>query len=443
MQNGVSRSMFGTDGIRACVGTEPFTASSLERLGRAIALWAQEKYGAQPSLLLAHDTRISCNFVKAALKAGLLRFPLKIFDAYILPTPALVQLLSGDRTLDFGIVISASHNPYHDNGIKVVDGRLGKITEEDEARIVYFFDHDVESGYTMLGTEIVYNQASHDYQENIKSFFTPHFLSGKKIVVDCANGAAYDLAPRLFHAFGATVIALNNTPDGTNINKNCGALYPEGLQQAVVAYQADVGFSFDGDADRVIAANKQGHLKDGDDILALLLQNPRYADCPAMVGTIMSNQAFEYYVNHLQKVLLRSRVGDKYVLQMMSAHDVMLGGEPSGHIIVKDYLSTGDGIFVALLVCQTMQALDNWEMKTFEKFPQVLLNVAVHHRRDLTEPMIDAIIAQSRSQLPQGRLIVRYSGTEALLRIMVEDNSYERALLVGTDLSQRLKEVLS
>lgn len=434
--------LFGTDGIRGTVGIEPLTSRSLEKLGRALAIWMQEKYGANPSVLLAHDTRLSCDFVKTTLKSGMLAYPVKIFDANILPTAAVVQLLHYHSSYQVGIIISASHNPYEDNGIKIVEGKLGKISQNDEERITTLFHQELPfASYGSLGRDFYYNDAPSQYSATITSFFSPNFLKGKKIVLDCAHGAASFIAPSIFQTLGAEVIVLNAQPDGFNINKNCGALHPQRLQEKVIEHQADAGFSFDGDADRVIAVNRLGQIKDGDDLLALLLSHPRYRQETAVVGTIMSNQGLEQHLHHMHRQLFRASVGDKYVAQLMNAHNVSLGGEPSGHLIARDYLMTGDGIFIALLVCQTMDLINCWQMQSFAKFPQLIFNVTIRCRRDLNEPSISQIINKSKSLLHQGRLIVRYSGTELLLRIMVEDDSYENAHSIGLTLSQQLKEL--
>ena len=434
--------MFGTDGIRGQVGVEPLTSASLERLGYAIGMWAVEKYGDAPSLLLGHDTRVSAGFVKAALKLGLLRHNVRVLDAYVVPTPAVVQLLSQDSSLHAGIIISASHNPYQDNGVKLVEAAGNKISCSDEARITELFQSVSPVGYASLGADAPYINPYERYLSKIAGFFPPAFLRGKKIVLDCGHGASYILAPLVFAHLGANVIVLNNSPDGTNINRGCGALFPEALRAAVLHWHADAGFSFDGDADRVIAVSASGEVKNGDDILAILIKHPRYSTSSAVVGTIMSNQGFELHLQQQGISLLRARVGDKYVSQMMGKANLLLGGEPSGHIIVNDYLMTGDGLFVALLICETMQLMNDWSMQTFAKFPQVILNVKIGVRRDLRDPDIDAIIAQVRLRLCSGRLVVRYSGTEPLLRIMIEDRDYTRALSIGEALSEQLKERL-
>ena len=400
------KNLFGTDGIRGCVGISPLTIEGLQRLGNAISLWAQKKYGRNPSFLLAHDTRISCSFVKAALKSGLMLHPVKVYDGDVLPSPAVVQLLHQNSLFNAGIIISASHNPYYDNGIKLVDGAHGKVSLDDEMLITrYFYEQGENVDYTSLGSDIVWHQAEKQYVEYSAKFFRPQFLEGRKIVLDCANGAAYRVAPYLFRLFGAEVIVLYDQPNGFNINKSCGAVYPEVLQKTVVEHGADIGFAFDGDADRVIAVNRYGQLKNGDDILALLLQHPLYKQSAAVVGTSMTNHGFEMFLHTSQKKLIRTSVGDKYVAMAMVQHDVLLGGEPSGHIIARDYLNTGDGVFIALRVLETIILLNNWDMITFIKFPQIIINVPIEHKKDLSSEPLAQIICANQQLLIEGRLV--------------------------------------
>lgn len=436
--------IFGTDGIRGPVGSQPFTVPSLIRLGQAIACWSQQKYGRNASLLLAHDTRISCSLIKAALKSGLLTYPVQLHDAQILTSPAVFQLIQHQAIYDCGIIISASHNPYQDNGIKLIDAAHGKLAAHDEQSIsTLFTDEQSSITYSTLGTDIVLHNAQDTYCSTIIRYFKPNFLQAKKIVLDCAHGAAYQLAPQIFQELGADIIVLNNQPNGININKNAGALYPQALQKAVVDHQADAGFAFDGDADRVIAVNRYGQLKNGDDILALLLEHPLYQATPIIVGTTMTNQGFEVHLNNRNKKLIRTNVGDKYIAEKMLEQNLILGGEQSGHIITRDYLNTGDGIFIALRILEAMQLSHNSDMVTFTKFPQIIINLPITIKKDLQSPTIADIISMGTAQLTAGRLVVRYSGTEPLLRIMIEDIDYDHAQTIGTQLSKRLQQELN
>lgn len=436
--------IFGTDGIRGTIGSYPFTAELLLDLGKAIAEWALKKYKKNPSILLGHDTRISCDFVKSALKSGLLLHPIHLYDGQILTSPAVSQIISTHDNFDCGIIISASHNPYQDNGIKVIDRYQGKLSLEDELTISALFQQkSAPHDYAHLGVEILWLQAEQLYSNHLRQFFKTNFLHGRKIILDCAHGAAYRLAPALFNQFGALTTILHNQPNGCNINSNCGALHPQLLQKAVIDHNADAGFAFDGDADRVIMVNKDGQIKDGDDILALLLNHPRYRETSHIVGTIMTNQGLEYFLNQQGKNLIRTQVGDKYIASNLIENNLMLGGEPSGHIIARDYLNTGDGIFIALRVLETMIFMDNWSMETFNKFPQIIINVPIIQKKDLTITPFCQLITLSRNELSNGRIVVRYSGTEHLLRIMIEDNNYDHAFSIGNRLAQQLSEALN
>jgi len=439
------QNIFGTDGIRARIGTEFFTQQALTHIGAAIAQWAPQKLGHPPRILLGHDTRESCSFVKAALQSGLLLNGSIIYDAHIIPTPTICQIVSHSNQFDLGIIISASHNPYHDNGIKLICAKSGKITFDDEHAITQLFYQQATQiiAYTSFGATYYWPHAYTQYVKTIEQWMSPQFLLGKKIVLDCAHGATHQLAPQVFQHFGAQVLAINNQPNGININDNCGALHLHALQEAVVAHQADIGFAFDGDGDRVIAVNKEGMIKNGDDILALLLAHQAYEHEQSIVGTIMTNQGFAVYLQQKNKKLLRTAVGDKYISEQLIKNNMLLGGEQSGHIIMRDYMETGDGIFTALRILQSIMQSNNWCMETFTKFPQILINVPISIKKDLENPFFTHLIAQHEAQLHGGRLIVRYSGTESLLRVMVEDADWDTAQQVGTQLSQILAQQLS
>ena len=435
--------IFGTDGVRGAVGKFPLTSEHLPIVGSAIAEWAYEKYGSNPRILLAHDTRISCSFVKSALKSGLLKFPVTIHDAGVLPTPTVFNIIQKQK-YSFGIVISASHNPYHDNGIKIIDAKTGKITVLDEQKISFLIQKkNITQNYDLLGIEEPHTCAHEEYASSLSNYFPANFLRGKKIVLDCAHGATSVLAPRIFRSYGAHVITINNNPDGKNINKDCGALEPKGLQKKVLTEDADAGFAFDGDGDRLIMVNNKGEIRDGDDILFLLLTNPLYIDTTEVVGTIMTNYGFEMFLKNHNKKLTRVAVGDKYIAEYLEKNNLLLGGEQSGHIIMRDYLNTGDGIFVALRVLETLLLHNNFDAHTFTKYPQLLRNVPVNFKHDLnTSPLLD-IIQHTKSYLTNGRLIVRYSGTENLLRIMVENLDMDTAERIINDVSIKLQNALA
>lgn len=437
---------FGTDGVRGHAELFPFTPDALVAFGRAIALWAQKRYQKkQPKILIGMDTRISGPRIKQSLSQGLLQEGVQLLDAEVLPTPGVCQLIFFDQSFDAGIVISASHNPYQDNGIKIFDARRCKINRDDEKSILENFEWCFEQSQvpgTAARTAVAFTDALSLYQQKLQSLFERDFLKNVKVVLDCAHGATYQAAPALFSYFGASVITIGALPNGVNINDHCGALHPEGLIEAVTQHNADYGFAFDGDGDRIVAVNRYGQVKDGDDIVALLLQLPEYAATKTVVGTIMSNCGFEHVLKQQGKTLVRTNVGDKYVVAAMDEQGLPLGGEVSGHIIVKDYLSTGDGIFVALKVLQSVIMHKNWDLKTFDKFPQVMVNVPVAHKKDLGLSPFAQIIATYQEQLGGGRLVVRYSGTEHVLRVMAEAEKHELAHTIAHGLAHTLQETL-
>lgn len=436
------QSLFGTDGIRASVGKEPLTLTSLPHLGYVLGLWAHTKYTKPVRMLIGHDTRISCSLVKASLKSGLLAQGVMLHDAGVIPSPAVMRIMNLTQLFDMGIIISASHNPYRDNGIKIILND-GKLTTTDEQEITeLFYSTPAIYTYETLATDTAYPDAAQHYIDTMVALFSPQCLSGKTIVLDCANGAASNVAPAIFSALGGTIITINDMPNGYNINEQCGAVHPEQLQETVLNNKADIGFAFDGDADRVIAVNNAGEIKNGDDILAILLEHPLYKKTSTVVGTIMTNQGIEALAAQKEKVLVRTPVGDKFITDYLVRNNLLLGSEPSGHVILRDYLATGDGIFTALRIVETIQLNQNWSMHSFTKFPQIVINVPVQVRKDLTQDPAAHIITSHREQLNKGRIVVRYSGTEPLLRIMIEDEDQDNAKKIGMKLSQELQQAL-
>jgi phosphoglucosamine mutase len=433
--------LFGTDGIRGRVGEDIFVQEKLLKLGGAFAQWAQEQYGTNPHILLIHDTRISCSYIKSALKTSLLRHPITLYDGGVLPTPAALHILQENVALHCALVISASHNPYQDNGIKIFD-KKGKITEEHEQKISALFLQNHHDNYEFLGQEIIYTDAEKIYCNRLKKLFSSLSLHSKKIVLDVAQGATYRCAQKIFKSLGARVIMINNKPNGRNINQSCGTLALASLQKAVVHHHADIGFAFDGDGDRLMAVNSQGIIKDGDDILAVLSEHPLYAGQNTLVGTLMTNSAFENYLRSKNKSLWRTSVGDKYIIEYLLQHNLLLGGEQSGHIILQDILSTGDGIAAALRLIETLYHTHNWELETFNKYPQLLINIHIKHKKDLTLPPYASIIAQAHQNLSPGRLLVRYSGTEPILRIMAESEQQHATHTIGSEVAENLKNLL-
>jgi len=443
--NNTSHTIFGTDGIRKTVGTPPLSHHDLPNLGRAIGQWAQKKYGPCPTILIAHDTRNSCAYIKTALSSGLLLSPIMLYDTHVLPTPAAHLLAKNNRLINCSIIISASHNPYQDNGIKIIDANKSKISADDEACISRLFNenNDTPLDYSSCGSMQWLPAAAQNYSDMLINLFPPSLLNGKKIVIDCAHGATYHVAPKIFKALGAELIVINNEPNGKNINDHNGAVYPEQLQKIVLENNAHAGFAFDGDGDRIAVISKSGEIKDGDDIMAMLLAGSLYSSVQMIVGTLMSNKGFESFLNKQNKNIVRTAVGDKYVLAKMMEQNIVLGGEPSGHIIMRDYLDISDGIFTALRLAQILNETDNWHMHSFTKYPQILLNRPITVKKDLTDPIIQEIIASHEQRLKAGRIIVRYSGTENMLRVMVEDETKEQASHLANQLADLLQKQLS
>ncbi|MCK4651389.1 hypothetical protein KAT08_04410 [Candidatus Babeliales bacterium] len=442
---------FGTDGIRGKANKYPFTEKSLKFLGTAIAQWSIEKYKKNsPKVLIGYDTRLSSPKIKNFLIKGLTNLPLNVVDGQILPTPAVCQLIKGKfntKNFDFGIIISASHNSYDDNGIKIFDSKNTKLNKIDENSIIKNFEKNEKNKIVIKQHEKsihkIWNDAETFYTKNILSFFKKDFLKGLKIVIDCANGATYKIAQNIFNSLGASTITVFNNPDGKNINKNCGALHPEKLINTVIENKADAGFAFDGDGDRLISVNKNGKINDGDDILAILSNHPKIISSKVFVGTIMSNLGLDLYLNKNNKQLIRTAVGDKHVCEKLNEKNLLLGGEISGHIIMTDYINSSDGIFASLRVLETIIEKNNLEMKTFKKSPQILINIPILNKKDLKKNPCAKIINEQKNKLKNGKIIIRYSGTENLLRIMVEYKDEIIAKNTAQILANKLKNILA
>lgn len=437
----MSHLLFGSEGIRSLIGTFPMTIQSLPRLGAAIAKWSIEKNHGNSYILIAHDTRSSCHFVKAAMKSGLLLYDTKLFDALALPTPAACLLTRTNKAFSCCIIITAPQHQYQYNGIMILDSEGRKISNQDEQKISdYFYAMDLNAiSHDHLGDSYRALNPGEPYVDALCSKFEPLFLKGKTILLDCANGATSSLAPHIFRSFGAHVISINDRPDGTNINKNCGVLYPRALQEAVLHHKVDAAFAFDGDGSRLIAVNRHGKIKNGDDILALLADHPSYCHTHAIIGTTFSNQGLVEHLESKGKKLIRTDVGEIFVSAELKYHKLPLGGEPSGHIIISNYLDSSDGIFAALHVLETIKITHNWDMTTFTHIPQVSFNVPVTQKKDLNKDPFCQIIQESGHALPEGRFIVRYSGNEPCLRILVEAPDKTKAESVGNKLAHRLR----
>lgn len=417
---------FGTDGIRGKVGEYPITADFLLKLGWATGkVFADEGHG---FVLVGKDTRISGYMFESALEAGLASAGVDTHLLGPMPTPGIAYLT---RTLraKAGIVISASHNPYYDNGIKFFSVQGTKLPDELEHKIEKYLDMPLTTVQSAkLGKARRLEDAAGRYIEFCKSTIPSGFdFNGMKIVVDCAHGSAYHIAPHVFSEIGAEVITVGTDPDGLNINENCGATKPEGLAAAVLEHQADFGIALDGDGDRVIMVDDSGIIVDGDELIYIIAksrQQQNQLNGP-VVGTLMSNLGMEHALKKLNISLLRGNVGDRYIMELLTQHNGILGGEGSGHIICLDRTTTGDGIVAALQIMAEILSSGNSLAKLksgMEKYPQVLVNVRVDRKVNLDElESVQKAVKMVEKQLgDSGRVLLRTSGTEPLVRVMVE-----------------------
>jgi len=422
------RKYFGTDGIRGTVGQAPITPDFVMKLGWAAGRVFTRNGAGRRKVLIGKDTRVSGYMFESALEAGLAAAGV---DSHLLgpmPTPGIAYL-TRTFSANAGIVISASHNGFEDNGIKFFCGNGSKLPDRIELEIESELERPMESVTSReLGKAHRVTDAAGRYIEFCKSTFSNDLnLRGLKIVVDCANGATYHIAPAVMAELGATVISLGNKPDGFNINEGCGATCPETLQQAVLAEGADLGIALDGDGDRLIMVDHAGAVVDGDET-TFIIARQRYQRGllkGAVVGTQMSNLGFERAIRTLGLEFKRANVGDRYILEMLQANDWVLGGETSGHIICLDLTTTGDGLISALQVLEAMvrsghklSALKAGMMK----FPQRLINVRLPERQDVTNisKIREAVTEAERRLGDTGRVLLRPSGTEPLIRVMVE-----------------------
>ncbi len=427
----MSRKYFGTDGVRGRVGEHPITPQFMMHLGYAagkVLAGSVQTKGERPAVLIGKDTRISGYMLESALEAGLIAAGIDVYLAGPVPTPAVAYLTRALR-LQAGVVISASHNPFEDNGIKFFSGGGSKLPDEVELAIEAELDKPMHTNASdALGKARRIDDAAGRYIEFCKSTFPADMdLRGMKIVVDSAHGAAYHIARPVFHELGADVVAIGAEPDGRNINDGYGATKPGNLQKAVVEHKADLGIALDGDGDRLVMVDAQGELYDGDQLMYIIARQ-RHAQGTlkgGVIGTLMTNLAFEHAMQQLGIPFERARVGDRYVMELLQQKGWQLGGENSGHIICLDRHTTGDGIISALQVLQALRA----NRQTLEQavagltlYPQVLLNVRVAKGVDCTADtrVRDAVKAAETALGGEGRVLLRPSGTEPLLRVMVE-----------------------
>lgn len=439
----MSRKYFGTDGVRGRVGSLPITPEFVMRLGYAAGMTLAHnpearghlKDNDRPAVLIGKDTRISGYMLEAALEAGFSAAGVDVMLCGPLPTPAVAYLTRALR-LQAGVVISASHNPFDDNGIKFFSAHGTKLPDSVELEIERRIDEPMGcQDSARLGRAHRIGDAAGRYIEFCKSTFPNDLdLRGLKIVLDCAHGAAYHVAPAVFHELGAEVISVGATPNGLNINDGVGATAPDSLRRAVREHKADIGIALDGDGDRLIMADAEGKLYDGDALLYVIArQQVKLGKVPGVVGTLMSNLGFEHALGRLGIDCARAKVGDRYVLEVLQEKGWLLGGENSGHIICLDKHSTGDGIIAALQVLAALQVAGEslgQACADLTMYPQKLINVRLPAGFDWkADPAIqDAAAAAEKALNGSGRVLLRPSGTEPLLRVMVEGSNAEDVL---------------
>jgi phosphoglucosamine mutase len=448
----VSRKYFGTDGVRGKVGEFPITPEFVMHLGYAAGkVLANSDWhlaeGERPTVLIGKDTRISGYLLESALQAGLIAAGVDVYLAGPIPTPAVAYLTRALR-LQAGVVISASHNPFEDNGIKFFSASGSKLPDDVERAIEAGMDAPIVTmPSAKLGKAKRLEDAAGRYIEFCKSSFPYELdLRGLKIVVDSAHGAAYHIAGHVFHELGADVVEIGVEPDGKNINDNCGATAPKKLQQAVVEHKADLGIALDGDADRVVMVDAQGKLYDGDQLLYIVAQHRQKMGIMkgGVVGTLMTNLAFEHAMQSMGIPFARAKVGDRYVMEMMQQKGWQLGGENSGHIICLDRHSTGDGIISALQVLHALRASSQTLAEAAQNmllYPQVLINVRIAKGQDCSAHVdVQSAVALANTALAgKGRVLLRPSGTEPLLRVMVEGEDGEKVRYWAENIAQAVR----
>ncbi|MEX5213587.1 MAG: phosphoglucosamine mutase [Nitrospiraceae bacterium] len=448
------RKLFGTDGVRGVANLEPMTSEIAMQLGRAAAHIFQRRAG-RHQIVIGKDTRLSGYMLESALTSGICSMGVDVLLVGPLPTPAIAFLTRSLRA-DAGVVISASHNPYQDNGIKFFSSNGLKLPDELEARIESLIVSDeikhLRPTADAIGKAFRIDDAEGRYIEFVKRSLPKDLdFQGLRVVVDCAHGAAYKVAPTILRELGASVETVGVKPDGMNINAACGAVHPEQLQETVRRHHAHIGVALDGDADRVIFVSEQGSVVDGDHIMAALAFDLRERNQLAqhtVVGTVMSNFGLEVALGKAGVKLVRTPVGDRYILERMIADGYNFGGEQSGHMIFLDHNTTGDGLIAGLQVLSLMKRTGKPLSELADamtRIPQVLIGVKVSSKPDLSSiPAIHEAIRNSEIRLnSNGRVLVRYSGTEPLLRIMVEGSDDALIRTLAEDLAGVVRRHLS
>ncbi|MBW2703731.1 MAG: phosphoglucosamine mutase [Deltaproteobacteria bacterium] len=440
------RRIFGTDGIRGVANVHPMTSETALRLGRAVA-YLFRKGSRRPRVLIGKDTRLSGYMLETAMASGICSMGVDVLLVGPLPTPGIALLTQAMRA-DAGVVISASHNPFQDNGIKIFAGDGFKLPDETEERIEQLMVENIIDHHrptaNAVGKAFRIDDAVGRYVVSLKHVLPKDLtLDGVRIVVDCANGAGYRVAPAVFEELGAKVFLLNVKPDGRNINRRCGSLHPEVITQAVRRHKADLGIALDGDADRVVMVGEKGDILNGDHMLAICAKNmlgQKQLRKKTVVATVMSNLGLEKSLVDMGVRLLRTQVGDRYVVEAMRKGGYNLGGEQSGHLVFLDHTTTGDGVVAALMTLSVMLR----EGKTLSELakvmtavPQVIVNRKVENKRPIQDlPAVQrAIVSVEKACKDKGRVLVRYSGTENKVRVMVEGENEKTIMAWARDIA--------
>ena len=437
---------FGTDGIRGRVNSKHINGDMFFKFGLAAGKYFTNLKKKKQTAIIAKDTRLSGYTLEPALVSGLTSAGMHVFTMGPMPTNALA-MLTKSMNANLGIMITASHNQFYDNGLKLFGPDGLKLSNKIENKIEKLIDEDIKKHFTantLLGRVKRLESGTDNYIKIIKKRINKKAnLKNLKLVIDCANGASYKAAPKLFRSLKAKIILIGDKPNGFNINKNCGSTYPQILQKKVKQYKADLGISFDGDADRIIMCDEKGTIIDGDQIIAAIAMQWKKKKIlkGGVVGTLMSNYGLEKFFKQKKIKFIRANVGDKYVKELMQKYKFNLGGEQSGHIILGKYATTGDGLLVAL---ETVKAL-NGKMKAsiffnvFKKTPQILENVKCKKENILNDPKVKKVIRLSKEKIKgQGRILVRKSGTEPLIRVMGESDNINLLKIVLKKITQKL-----
>jgi phosphoglucosamine mutase len=448
--------LFGTDGIRGLANHDPMTPEMSLKLGKALTytLKQNKKNSYKPKIVIGKDTRLSGYIFEQALSSGIASMGADVLLVGPLPTPAIAFITTSMRA-DAGIVISASHNPYEDNGIKIFDSFGFKLPDEKEMEIedlIYNGEEKlIKSSPDEIGKAFRIDDAPGRYVVFAKNSFPADLtLDGIKLVLDCANGAAYKVAPLIFQELGAQLLTIGVNPNGKNINTDCGSLNPELLREKVLESGADLGIALDGDADRVIFCDEKGNIIDGDKIIAIcareMIEKGKLKG-NAIITTLMSNMALERFIRDQGAEFIRTQVGDRYVVEEMRARNSNLGGEKSGHIIFLDHTTTGDGTLAALQILGIMKTKEKSlsELATIiDLYPQVLLNVRVKEKKDLNNiPELSKQIKKNEDRLNgKGRINIRFSGTESISRVMVEGEDESLINEIAQELAQTIEKEL-